>query len=486
MKIEALLDKKEARQFQIIRRTLLAGGRISEAKLSGYLQVSKASFEKDLQELAYIFTSFGKNIQFTYDGQWLTLRLADEFSAAELYRLLIKESLKFQIIDYLYRYKEFTIAQLTTKFSISESSLFRKIKELNVLLKEFALQIKNGQLQGAELQIRFFYFQLYWHLLSYEKHQAVTMTSQNLRVIHALEKALTVSFSEYSELQISLWLTIAKKRLNTPVKDYQEFSEKMTTFQEDPLYKQTRQFVLRFFNQYPLEFDEGEAMLHFVFLLTGDILSQADFTEYALLRKRRSVTALADTIVLETIVLYYRPQRFEPYLEKKIVYYLAQIHSKLYFLKGEFSFFDYKRMIAEPSIQTKPVRYAFVKKLLAESLSCFNQELQLENSLQLQALVRYFDILAVIDDRIVSELLIGIDLDLAPLEAERLSQLLFSALKGRNRIQIEQYQAQKHYRFIITNHPPGKRYLNNPKIYVLSELGSAYDLQQLNRIIQEL
>jgi hypothetical protein len=268
MKIEALLDKKEARQFQIIRRTLLAGGRISEAELSGYLQVSKASFEKDLQELAYIFTSFGKNIQFTYDGQWLTLRLADEFSAAELYRLLIKESLKFQIIDYLYRYKEFTIAQLTTKFSISESSLFRKIKELNVLLKEFALQIKNGQLQGAELQIRFFYFQLYWHLLSYEKHQAVTMTSQNLRVIHALEKALTVSFSEYSELQISLWLTIAKKRLNTPVKDYQEISEKMTTFQEDPLYKQTRQFVLRFFNQYPLEFDEGEAMLHFVFLLT--------------------------------------------------------------------------------------------------------------------------------------------------------------------------------------------------------------------------
>ena len=65
-----------------------------------------------------------------------------------LIEAFVKESLKFQLLDYLYRNKEFSIVQLTTKFMISESSLFRKIKELNQLLAAFELQIKNGQLQG--------------------------------------------------------------------------------------------------------------------------------------------------------------------------------------------------------------------------------------------------------------------------------------------------------------------------------------------------
>lgn len=59
-----------------------------------------------------------------------------------LIEAFVKESLKFQLLDYLYRNKEFSIVQLTTKFMISESSLFRKIKELNQLLAVFDLQIK--------------------------------------------------------------------------------------------------------------------------------------------------------------------------------------------------------------------------------------------------------------------------------------------------------------------------------------------------------
>ena len=86
------------------------------------------------------------------------------FSLNHLIEAFVKESLKFQLLDYLYRNKEFSIVQLTTKFMISESSLFRKIKELNQLLAAFELQIKNGQLQGEELQIRYFYFQLYWYI----------------------------------------------------------------------------------------------------------------------------------------------------------------------------------------------------------------------------------------------------------------------------------------------------------------------------------
>ena len=48
------------------------------------------------------------------------------------------------------------IFELAEALLVSESTLFRKIKELNKLLAEFELQIKNNKLVGEESQIRYF------------------------------------------------------------------------------------------------------------------------------------------------------------------------------------------------------------------------------------------------------------------------------------------------------------------------------------------
>ena len=163
MKVETLLEKKAMRQLLTVQQTILAGGTCSVSDLTAFLAVTKASFEKDLEDLHYFLKPFGQDCQLTYDtnSYQSPYRI---FSLNHLIEAFVKESLKFQLLDYLYRNKEFSIVQLTTKFMISESSLFRKIKELNQLLAAFELQIKNGQLQGEELQIRYFYFQLYWYI----------------------------------------------------------------------------------------------------------------------------------------------------------------------------------------------------------------------------------------------------------------------------------------------------------------------------------
>ena len=74
-------------------------------------------------------------------------------------------------------------------------------------------------------------------------------------------------------------------------------------------------------------------MIHFVFLITMSVLPESAFDEYSLIRGRRSAVSLADTFILENVVLYYRPHKFEPTLEKTMAYYFSQIHGKLYFLK---------------------------------------------------------------------------------------------------------------------------------------------------------
>jgi hypothetical protein len=64
MKIEALLDKKEAREIAILKKVLLVGGRIEDTELLEYLGVSKAAFESDLTELTYYLKPYEKDCFF--------------------------------------------------------------------------------------------------------------------------------------------------------------------------------------------------------------------------------------------------------------------------------------------------------------------------------------------------------------------------------------------------------------------------------------
>ncbi|MBO0423922.1 helix-turn-helix domain-containing protein [Enterococcus plantarum] len=486
MKIEELLDKKEAREIGILKKVILAGGRIADHELLDYLGVSKASLESDLKELSYYLKPYEKDCSLFYDGQWVAIHLSDHFSFSKVLDDYVRASVKFQLIDYLFHYREFTIVQLTTKFMISESSLFRKIKELNLIVKEFDLKIRNGQLKGEELQIRYFYFQIYWFLTPYDVHQEKTLTIQNARIIEALEKALSLSFEEQGKLKISLWLTISKKRIAVQPKEYKGLSSKSQGYEQDPFFKTLRSFVLRFFSRYPLEIDEEESLLHYIFLMSMSVLAESDFAEYSLIRGRRTPTSLADTFVLEHVILYYRPKKFFPDLEKKIFYYFSQIHSRLYFFKGELELFDRENIWQKEQSLSSHQLADFSRVLLDKSLECFDRHYEKGNSLHEWSLVKYLSVLAIIDFDIVGETRIGIDLKMDHLYKEVMTQVLVLSLKNLNGLTIETYNAQKSYDLMITNVMKPNVYRSVKEVYVLSELGSTYDINQIRKKIRAL
>ena len=76
---------------------------------------------------------------------------------------------------------------LSNELLISESTLFRKIKELNQVLKEFEISIWQGKLVGEESQIRYFYFQFYWYLTESKKDK---LTNSETTYLGMIEKAL--------------------------------------------------------------------------------------------------------------------------------------------------------------------------------------------------------------------------------------------------------------------------------------------------------
>ena len=74
----------------------------------------------------------------------------------EVISFLIQDSVKYRLILLFLEQKNYMIFELAELLLLSESTLFRKIKELNKLLLEFDIQIKNNKLIGEESQIRYF------------------------------------------------------------------------------------------------------------------------------------------------------------------------------------------------------------------------------------------------------------------------------------------------------------------------------------------
>lgn len=145
----------------ILREMVLHGGTVGTNQLREQVNLSKTSFDQYIAEIPMIGRMMGKKVAIKRNEFQVTLELAEDVSLEKIILFLVQQSLKFNLLVYLLEHHQASIVRLATAFNISESSVFRKIKELNQLLQEFSLQIKNGQLYGEELQVRYFYYVLF-------------------------------------------------------------------------------------------------------------------------------------------------------------------------------------------------------------------------------------------------------------------------------------------------------------------------------------
>lgn len=194
MKIEALLEKKEYTQVTILRQLILQGGSLTAAELRRFSGVSVAAFEQYVKELEELDCG----VTFVREHRMIRLTLAAEVNLEQIIASMLTNSLKYQILEYLLINQEFAIWQLVNEFATSESSIFRKIKELNQLLAEFGIQIKNGQWQGEELQVRYFYYQLYQFFPENQKPALFNQKSETI-FLQGFEGILETKLTELAK-----------------------------------------------------------------------------------------------------------------------------------------------------------------------------------------------------------------------------------------------------------------------------------------------
>lgn len=485
MRIEDFLEKQEKRELQLVSYLIRSGGEAEYTELEEHLGITKASLETTLESIAYSLRPLSENITLNHDGKTVYLWMEEWFSMRELQHFYLKQSVKVQLLDYLFRNHEFSLTQLAPQLALSESSLSRKIKELNRYLKEFELKIWNGRVQGEELQIRYFYYLFYRFVQGKEalKEREAGISRQ---IVQTMENYLQVSFEPENQARVFLWLQIAQHRMHTKKNVSVRLKENMTPYMEDKLYQKIRSMLWRFSSRYSVEPDEEDAQMLFVFLLSSGVLPEPFFHDYRLTRNRNSPAASLDTYLVETIIIQYGYRKLPYMLERRMYHTLSQIHAALYFFKGDLEVHDrlflleQEQKIAEESVRSFAET---LREITVEKLKLPNET---NNGLMEWSLLGYFSVLVMVTMEMRQVLRVGIDLKHLPMYRETAISLLGLLIEKVNGVEAEERQPDKPYDLIVTDRRVAEPPETGGKVYVLSELFSPFDQKNIERILQSL
>ncbi|MDV7771983.1 helix-turn-helix domain-containing protein [Enterococcus hirae] len=480
MKIEQLLEKKEQLQVLILRDMVLHGGTVGTNQLREQVNLSKTSFDQYIAEIPMIGMMMGKKVAIKRNEFQVTLELAEDVSLEKIILFLVQQSLKFNLLVYLLEHHQASIVRLATAFNISESSVFRKIKELNQLLQEFSLQIKNGQLYGEELQVRYFYYVLFQFISESQRPLFLQQTPDKAPLILGLERALETTFSQGSASKIACWLGITRKRLLSEKTTFATLKEKKILYQKDRLYQALDPVISLYLSRTAAEISGYEPLMFYSFFVSFAVLSEEHFYQYDLTRSKKLPTAVLDTYIRETMLWHYRPRKLKIKEEKAVGYQLAQIDNEFYFFRGVMTIYEPEHLLQQQ------------KKMLGRSLSQLLERLKETTLTQLPAkqgeeaalsylMIQYANILMMIDFYIAKSFTIGIDIETLPIYRVAFQQFLLRELKGISGIEIENRRPGKKYDLVITfnQEDPHQNY------YYLSEFASSYDIARLKQKIEE-
>src|SRR5574337_1949436 len=126
------------------------------------MKLKKNELKKYLSDIILDCQSLGDYFVITTEEKTIQLDFSADINFDKIVLHYLNQSLTYQILKFVFEHKKVSIFQLSQEFNSSEATIFRKLRELNKVLMPFSIEIKNGQLVGDELQIRYFYYTLFF------------------------------------------------------------------------------------------------------------------------------------------------------------------------------------------------------------------------------------------------------------------------------------------------------------------------------------
>ena len=163
MEIWDLLDTAEKNQVLIIQEVLASDGLVSLEDLHTKLSLSYSTLDDYIGHIITLSKSYSQKVIWKLTDECLELTKNNEFSLKQLTTYYYENSLNIRLIYYLYSGETTTIVGLTQLLSISASSVHRRLRDINILLEEFDIQIRSNKFVGSEIQIRYFFLSIFFN-----------------------------------------------------------------------------------------------------------------------------------------------------------------------------------------------------------------------------------------------------------------------------------------------------------------------------------
>lgn len=211
MKRSELLDAWDQKIFDLLFYLNNNHQRLRKSECWKQLAMQPATFKKlcesieELQAASQLFL-------FENQAHHVYLQVKPETNLDQIFYFLIKRSVKYQLIREIYGKRTPQSQALKAKLGISSATLYRKLEELNDLLQEFNLTITAKELQGPELQIRYFLFRLYLNSRPWRAIPHHLLDQQLLAKVEAFDQSLDLNLSQRKHDELVIYLTIVKKR----------------------------------------------------------------------------------------------------------------------------------------------------------------------------------------------------------------------------------------------------------------------------------
>ncbi|WEV45105.1 helix-turn-helix domain-containing protein [Streptococcaceae bacterium ESL0687] len=490
MRAEELLDKREKAKIELLRYLIL-NENVSLSQLSHHLKLSINTLKLYMRELSELKISAGEQIKITSDEGILRLYLPSGLNLDRVIAYYLKDSLEFNLLRKLLLRRKISILYLSQKFSISESSVFRRIKRVNHLLEEFGLSIKNGILQGEELQIRYFYFlvleYMYQNSTSFsEKYFPGARSRQVARSF--LTSLLVEETSLDLEDRLLIWLEISRLRSRQVGARELRVKRRYQIFQMDKLYQDIKAFTESYVKNFNYKNLDFESLALYAFVNSLGILNESRQYSYELLRSKRLPTAMLDVYIREYILKNYPSKRISLDLEKQVGFYLAKSSNRLYFFDGSLERYDWDNLLKRQGELINGDLFHLASNLQEIALKEFEPYKDREASMGVKnyLLVSYINILSFIDFHVSELIRIGVDQRSLPIFGLNYSQYLYKNLgSSQEGISIVSYDPAEDYDLVITCRQLLK-VKARCRLYRLSEYESYYDLKQIERIVEEI
>lgn len=496
MDIFDFVEGTEKKQIQLLKMLQENGAHgCSDHQLRSALNLSINNLNQLLAQTEELLKKQDPDIKITTEDSFANKRIillpSDSFDFSTIYHRFLRNSKNYQILRTILKRGKCTVLKLSKLLYMSEATLFRRIKKLNLLLKEFSLQIKNGAIVGPESQIRFLAYSLIVAVYSIDELQEYYGETYPIKAFAAFfEKKQHLQISLTGKLHLSIWLDVSFARFAMMDRKKNPLDPaEISSLESSELYRALKNWIFGFLSQYAFRFNDFEVYNIYIFLCSMETVDLANPNVDALenyLQLANQPVDQVNELFLNRIDQYYplNEENISHLDTIRIKYLITQLHHKVIYFHGTFYLFSGESITRVLNEEI----YQRLWRLSVQQMKTTLAVLDLPASEQMREIIsrRYFDILIQVHDHSFDRLKIGVLIyDDWPIVAAVISRLR-TFLETSYHVKIERAAPSGHYDLLLTNSRKSLLGIRYRAFYYLPKVDTNYDLENIKRLLDQI